>query len=106
MLSTGPLSRNKDPFGESSHDLDDTGNGTGQTGSRPATVSKRLVVLELDVVLCVDGRRVIGSVEPKHGDVDDPDTVEVDSHVEPGTGFAVSLEKTLSQVTSPSFGYR
>jgi hypothetical protein len=41
----------------------------------------------------IDCRRVEGSIEVVHGDVDDPDTIEVDDKVTKGTLLIIRLEK-------------
>jgi len=46
----------------------------------------------------VDGRGVVGGVEPEHGDVGDPDSVEVDEEVEEGSFLEVGLEEGSSPV--------
>lgn len=95
VLSTSPPPGDVHPFAESSNNVNQSDDSTGESGSRPLRSSRRLVVLLLAVVAHVQSWGVLGRIEPESTNVDDPDTVEVDDGVKPGTVLLVGLEESL-----------
>ena len=96
MLSASPPTWDIGPFRQSRRDHEQTGQGAAERHCRP---SRRrggpVVILLLVGLIHVECWRIVSRVEPEHGKVHDPDTVEVDQHVEPRSGFFVGFEKHL-----------
>ena len=65
-------------FGESSKNCDDSIDCTSKSSGRPSHGGRRLAV---DLVDC---RQVGGCIEVVHGDVDDPNMIEVDNKMTDG----------------------
>ena len=95
MLSASPPTWYIGPFGQSRGDHEQTGDSATEGHCRPPRGSSGLVVKLLLVVLGVEGWRIVSGVEPEHAKMHDPDTVEVDQHVEPRSCFLVGFEKDL-----------
>ena len=95
MLGAGPTTRHVHPLHQGGQDHDEGSQGTAEGDGGPTGGGRGLIVALLLVVTGVEGGRVEGGVEPKDGDVDDPDAIEVDEHVKPGAGFLVGLEEHL-----------
>jgi len=95
VLSTCPLSGDVRPFGERGENHDKGCDSTTETNGREMSGSGGRVIALLLVILSVESRRIVRSVEPVGGNVNDPDTVEVDQVVEPGSGLLVGLEEAL-----------
>ena len=93
MLSTSPSSRYVGPFHNGCNDIDDAGDGTSKSNCRPLSGNIWWVVELLLVVVGIQGRRVKSGIEPESCDVNNPDTVEVNDHVEPRSSLLVRLEK-------------
>ena len=74
MGSVIPRRRNVSEFGDSGDDHDGSGNGATKCRGGPRHGSGR----ELLIVRRVDLWRVVRSEEEVGGDVQDPDTIEVD----------------------------
>ena len=96
VLRAGPAAGNVRPLGAGREDLDQRSDDATDGDDGPLLRGFGLVVLAL-LVLAPEkkGRRVVRRVEPEHGEVDDPDAVEVDQHVEPRARLFVSLEEAL-----------
>src|SRR5256885_6205143 len=95
MLRTSPFPRNICPFGDRSEDHDQRGNRTAKSHSRPAGSRSWRVVTLLFVMPSIESWRVESRIEPERGDVDDPNAIEVDQHMEPGSSLLVGLEEHL-----------
>ena len=95
MLSSGPSTRDVHPFGARGEDHDERGDRTTQTDGGPDGGLVGGVVPLLPVVLCVQRLRIECHEKPEHGDVENPDAVEVDEQVEPRSGLLVRLEEGL-----------
>ena len=98
MLRTSPPARNIGPFRDSSSEVDCRSDTTTETDEGPHGSPWGSLVNLLFVLGSDDGRHVVGSVEPEHGQVNNPDTVEVDKHVEPRATLPVGLEEALLPV--------
>lgn len=95
MLSSSPTTRNVKPFSDSRKNLNESGENTSKTDGGQVPRGNRLIVKLLLIVRCVECWSVVSSEEPERTQMDDPDTVEVGDHVEPGSSLLVSLEESL-----------
>ena len=92
-LSSSESSRNVGIFGDGGDDHDERSDSTTQRNCSPLSRSRWVGFFGLDVSGDQKRRRVEGRVVPEEGDVNDPDTIEVGGHVEPGTRFFVGFEE-------------
>src|SRR5690606_37684318 len=69
--------------------------GATESHQRPVCRLRRRIVDFLLIVRCDERRRVEGREIPKHGQMDDPNAVEIDEHVQPRTRLLVGLEEDL-----------
>lgn len=98
VLGASPLSRYESPFRESRDQHDETGDRSSQRDRGPVSGRIRLRVFGVDVILGEESCRVVSREEPEHGNVDDPDTVEVDGQMPPRPDFFIRLEEDLLPV--------
>ena len=85
-----PCSGDEEELGERGEDHDDGRDGAPQCGDGEP---EREVGGGVPFRARVDGRGVPGGVEPEDGDVDDPDSVEVDEELEEGAFLDVRFEE-------------
>ena len=92
-LSAAETSWDICPFGNGGDELEETGHGTTQGNSTPLRSAGWIGFFRLNVIVHQQGRRVVSRIVPKHGYVNDPDTIKVGGHVEPGSSFFVGFEE-------------
>jgi hypothetical protein len=82
-LSSGKLTRDIGPFSAGGNNHDERGDSTTETAKSPLRCGRRVGRFGLFVVLHQERRGAVGRIVPKHGDMDDPNSVKVGHQMEP-----------------------